>query len=349
MQTFFSNDHRLRNPETELYGGRLVTPYESPDRVDLVSTAIARARLGDRVPVENRDLSVAGQVHDAGYLRFLSTCWADWQAAGHDGELISYVWPGRRMPSERIPTTIAGKVGYYALSADTAISGGTFEAAVSSQSVALAAADAVLSGAKAAFGLCRPPGHHAARDQYGGYCFINNAAVAAQHALNEGRQRVAILDVDFHHGNGTQDIFYERDDVLFVSLHGDPMHAFPHFLGFADEQGRGVGQGCNLNLPLAPGTDYREWSQALDRGLSAIRAFSPQLLVVSLGVDAYEEDPISFFKLNGHDFADCGKRIGRLGLDTVFLMEGGYAIDSIGDNVVSVLGGFEDAGSQRAG
>ncbi|MEM6638346.1 MAG: histone deacetylase family protein [Pseudomonadota bacterium] len=343
MQVFFSPDHQLRNPKTEFYGGQLVTPFESPNRVDLILTALQEAGIGTIQKTDQRSLTVARQVHDGGYLDFLSSCWREWQAAGHHGELISYVWPGRCMPSQQIPTAIAGKVGYYSLSADTAISDGTWEAACSSQSVALAATDAVVQGAPVAFGLCRPPGHHAARDQYGGYCFINNAAVSAQHALNEGRKRVAVLDIDFHHGNGTQDIFYERDDVLFVSLHGDPAHAFPHFLGFTDEKGRGAGEGFNRNFPMAPGTDYATWRLALEQALTDIDAFSAELLVVSLGVDAYENDPISFFKLASQDFADCGRLLGEAGVDTVFLMEGGYAIDRIGTNVVNVLTGFEAA------
>ena len=180
-------------------------------------------------------------------------------------------------------------------------------------SVALTSADLVIGGARTAFGLCRPPGHHAATDQYGGYCFFNNAAIAAQHARDKGIERVAILDVDFHHGNGTQEIFYDRDDVLFISLHGDPDQAFPHFLGFADETGSGAGEGFNLNLPMPPGTGFDVWRAALGKAMERIARFDPGLVIVSLGVDTFEKDPISFFKLTSNDFSTMGADIAALG------------------------------------
>jgi acetoin utilization deacetylase AcuC-like enzyme len=201
----------------------------------------------------------------------------------------------------------------------------------------------VASGARAAFALCRPPGHHATADQYGGYCFINNAAVAAQMFRDTGAGRVAILDIDFHHGNGTQDIFYARGDVLFASLHGAPQQAYPYFIGYADETGQGAGAGANLNFPMAPGTGYDAWSAALDIAIAKIRDWGADALVVSLGVDAFKEDPISFFRLESDDFTDAGRRIGRMNLPTVFCMEGGYAIEAVGINVVNVLEGFADA------
>ena len=186
-----------------------------------------------------------------------------------------------------------------------------------------------------------PPGHHAAGDLYGGYCFINNAAVCAQAFLDQGAKRVAILDVDFHHGNGTQSIFYDRPDVLFASLHGHPSDAFPHFLGYQDESGHGGGEGFNYNYPLRPNTRYDVWSQALDDACNKIRHFSPDALVISLGVDTYEGDPISFFKLTSDDFKRYGAVIASLHLPTLFVMEGGYAVEEIGINTVNVLTGFE--------
>ena len=176
---------------------------------------------------------------------------------------------------------------------------------------------------------------------YGGYCFLNNAALAAERLLSGGAARVAVLDVDFHHGNGTQDIFWTRGDVLFASLHGDPMDAFPYYLGFADETGAGEGKGTTANYPMPPGTGYDAWAQALDDALARIGAFGAEALVVSLGVDAYREDPISFFRLASEDFADAGRRIGRAGLPTVLCLEGGYAVEAVGVNVVAVLEGVE--------
>jgi len=176
---------------------------------------------------------------------------------------------------------------------------------------------------------------------YGGYCFLNNAAIAAQAALDGGAGRVAILDVDFHHGNGTQEIFYRRRDVLFLSLHGDPLDAFPYYLGGANETGEGEGEGFNVNYPLPPGTPYKAWGAALDDACRRIADYAPDLLIVSLGVDTFKDDPISFFKLESDDFTRYGARIARLGLPTLFVMEGGYAVAEIGINTVNVLTGFE--------
>ncbi len=192
-----------------------------------------------------------------------------------------------------------------------------------------------------AFALYRPPGHHAAGDMYGGYCFINNAAVAAQAFIDQDASRVAILDVDFHHGNGTQDIFYDRADAMFVSLHGDPKDAFPHFLGYADEIGTGSGEGFNHNYPIGPGTNFKIWGSALEDACKKIANYGPDALVISLGVDTFEHDPISFFKLTSDDFKRYGATIGGLKLPTLFIMEGGYAINEIGLNAVNVLQGYE--------
>jgi acetoin utilization deacetylase AcuC-like enzyme len=239
-----------------------------------------------------------------------------------------------------VPNHIDGKVGYYALAMETCITAGTWDAARASAAVALTAQKIVADGAPAAFALCRPPGHHAHDDMYGGYCFLNNAAVAAQGFRDSGARRVAILDVDFHHGNGTQDIFYERDDVLFCSLHGQPQDAFPYFLGYKDEKGAGRGEGFNSNYPMPPGTPYAEWSKALEDACRKIKRYAPDALIVSLGVDTYKDDPISFFKLESDDFTSYGARIAKLKLPTLFVMEGGYAIEAIGTNTVNVLAGF---------
>jgi acetoin utilization deacetylase AcuC-like enzyme len=287
------------------------------------------------------DMHSIEQIHSADYLRFIQTAWTQWEAEGFAGEAIPTVFPARRM-QQREPEHIDGKLGYFSMAVETAITAGTWQAAASSAACAqkaqqLTAADGC------AFALCRPPGHHAASDLYGGYCFLNNAAIAAQGMLNDGASKVAILDVDFHHGNGTQDIFYQRDDVLFVSLHGDPADAFPHFLGYADETGEGKGDGFNKNYPMPPGTPYSVWSQALDAGLNDIRKFGADAVVVSLGVDTFEKDPISFFKLTSDDFTDYGQRIGKLQLPTLFVMEGGYAVEEIGVNTANVLNGFVGA------
>jgi acetoin utilization deacetylase AcuC-like enzyme len=207
--------------------------------------------------------------------------------------------------------------------------------------VALSAQAEIAAGAHSAFALCRPPGHHAAGELMGGYCYLNNAAIAAQAFLDQGKQRVAILDVDYHHGNGTQDIFYARGDVLFASIHGDPAEEFPFFLGYSDERGIGAGEGYNFNYPLAMGSPWEVWSAALDQACQRIAEFDAEVIVVSLGVDTFKDDPISQFKLDSPDYLAMGKRIAALGKPALFVMEGGYAVEAIGVNAVNVLEGFE--------
>lgn len=343
MKIFYSDSHRKRQAKTELYGGELRPPFECPERIDYILDELGRRNFGSIVPPQAFGMDPVYSVHDRGFVSFLETAWSEWAALGYDGEAIPNVWPTRTMRSDVIPNHFEARLGYYCLANETSISEGTWEAACGSKDVALSALEDVLGGARAAFGLCRPPGHHAATDQYGGYCFLNNAAIAAQQARNHGVARVAILDVDFHHGNGTQNIFYGRDDVLFVSLHGDPHEVFPHYLGFADETGAGAGQGFNRNYPMAPGTGFETWRAALTESFDHIARFGPGLLVVSLGVDTFERDPISFFKLTSDDFTTMGGDIASLGLPSLFLMEGGYAVEEVGINTVNTLQGFHEA------
>lgn len=343
METIFTERHRLRNAKTELYGGQLVEPFERPSRAEYIIGRVREVGLGPVAPPEDFGMEPILAVHDADFVAFLQVAWEDWVEAGFAGEAIATSWPARRM-SAHIPAHVDGRLGYYALAAETSISEGTWEAALASAQVALTGAERLSGGAKSVFSLCRPPGHHAALDMFGGYCFLNNAAIAAQHLRDRGAARVAILDVDFHHGNGTQDIFYHRDDVLFLSLHGDPMQAFPHFLGHADEVGSGAGAGFTVNYPMPPGTGFEVWRTALTQALGRVAEFRPDALVVSLGVDTFENDPISFFKLTSDDFTTYGRDIAGLGLPTLFVMEGGYDIAEIGVNTVNVLEGFEGGG-----
>ena len=340
MDTIFSEKHRLRNAKTELYGGQLVEPFERPSRAEYIIDRVRSVGLGAVHEPTDYGMAPILAVHDADFVDFLQVAWRDWAAEGFEGEAITTVWPARRMV-QKIPTHIEGRLGYYALASETAITDGTWEAAYAAAQVALTGAAQIHAGARSVFSLCRPPGHHAALDMFGGYCFLNNAAIAAQYLRDNGAQKVAILDVDFHHGNGTQDIFYDRDDVLFLSLHGDPMHAFPHFLGHADETGSGAGQGFNVNYPMPPGTDFTTWRAALGDALEKVTAFAPDVLIISLGVDTFENDPISMFKLKSDDFITYGADIAELNLPTLFVMEGGYDIGEIGINTVNVLQGFE--------
>lgn len=340
MKIVFSPDHVNHNTKTELSGGQLVSPYECASRMDYVSQALQEYQLGDIVAPRQFPRSHVEKIHTGDYLEFLDNCWSEWQAAGMKGEAIPTVWPSRSMPSTHIPKDIDGKIGYYALAGETAISANTSASAWLAADIALTATDYILQGEQCAFAQARPPGHHASKDQYGGYCFINNAAVAAQYLLDNGYTKVALMDVDFHHGNGTQAIFYDRDDVFFSSIHGDPFDAFPHFLGHAEEMGEGEGTGYNLNHPLPPGTPYSIWAEKLEQSLAAFRSYGADVLVVSLGLDTYENDPISFFKIKTEEYLQMGQQLASLGLPTVFIMEGGYAVEDIGYNTANVLKGF---------
>lgn len=340
MLTIYSDNHQKRDAKTELCGGLLVEPFEKPSRMDFILERLKSQKIGDIIAPQDYGLETILKIHDAGYVSFLETCWSEWVAAGMQGEAIASSWPARRMV-QKCPNDIDGKLGYYSLAAETSITQGTWEAARASANVAIEGAHR-LTKEHCLFSLCRPPGHHAALDMFGGYCFFNNAALAAQTLLDKGAKRIAILDVDFHHGNGTQDIFYERSDVLFVSLHGRPEDEFPHFLGYADETGSNAGAGYNLNLPMAKGTTFETWRKALFVAMDCIREYSPDALIVSLGTDTFEEDPISSFKLKSDDFYTYGKDLAGLNLPTQFIMEGGYAIDAIGLNTVNVLQGFEN-------
>jgi acetoin utilization deacetylase AcuC-like enzyme len=344
MITVYSQAHQQRNARTELYGGELVSPHECPQRAEMVLDRVRATGLGEVIAPANFGLDPVRKVHDEHFVNFLSTAWTEWVAAGNRGEAIPDSWPARRM-SLRCPSHINGKLGYYAMASETSISAGSWEAAQAAADVALTAARTVSEGARSAFGLCRPPGHHAARDMYGGYCFLNNAAIAAQYFRDHGAARVAILDVDFHHGNGTQDIFYDRSDVLYLSLHGDPAHTFPYFTGYADEIGAGAGAGFNVNIPLPKHTEFGEWRDALQTALSRTQAFRPDALVVSLGVDTFVGDPISFFRLQSSDFTTMGQLIATVKVPTLFVFEGGYAVADVGINTVNVLTGFDSRSS----
>ena len=342
MLTFYSDAHRLQHGKAELIDGTLKPCFENPSRADMV-LAEAQRRFPNSVrqPAEH-GLDPILRVHDAGYVRFLETAWARWSAMGRDYDALPKMWQIRRL-REAIPEHVEGQLCYYSMDCGTPLTAGTWPAIRAAADVSLSAADRLVAGDRAAFALCRPPGHHAAFDYCGGYCFFNNAAIAAQHLRDKGASRVAVLDVDYHHGNGTQDIFYRRKDVLFLSVHGDPRTEYPFFLGFADEKGEGEGLGYNFNFPLAAGTPADTWFAALDTALAEVDRYAPEAREVSLGVDTFEGDPISRFRLRSEDFLRIGERIGKLHIPTVFCLEGGYAVEPIGVNAVNVLQGFESA------
>lgn len=337
-------EHHRHEGRHEMFRGRLVPCHETPARLDHVLAELARRPVGPMRPPGPVDEGLLRRVHAPRYLDFLATAWDAWVAldpANAQLDALPSVWPGRGFRHDVLPDTFAARLGLFAFDAGTPLTAGTWAAACAGAACAIDAARAVAGGdAGAAMALTRPPGHHAGFDFFGGYCFLNNAALAAQALRDAGAARVAVLDVDYHHGNGTQSLFEARADVLTVSIHGDPRTEYPFFLGHADERGRGPGEGFNLNLPLPAGTDVPAWMAALDQALAAVRGFRPDALVVALGVDTFEGDPISRFALRSDDYMRLGERLAALGLPTVFTMEGGYAVAEVGLNVVNVLEGF---------
>jgi acetoin utilization deacetylase AcuC-like enzyme len=333
MRAFFDARQLVHAPAQELHNGAFVPFAEHPGRAGAILAA-----LGPAEPVVDHGEAPLRAVHSEAYLAFLWSAWQDWRAAGRPGDAAAYAWPVvRRRPLAL--DRIDARLGLYSFDASSPIAEGTWESAYWSAQAALTALDAVLGGERSAFAGCRPPGHHCGADYLGGYCYLNNAAIAAQAAVAAGR-RVAILDVDYHHGNGTQDIFYTRDDVLFVSIHADPSTDYPYYWGHADETGEGAGEGATLNLPLPRGTGLGDYLPALDKALARIAGHGADLLVCSFGADTYEGDPISCFRLATADFAELGGRIAAAGLPTLVVMEGGYAVDALGGNVAEFLSLF---------
>ena len=331
----------------EMFRGRLVPCHETPERFDQVMTELARRPLGPlRTPLgghEAEDEVRLAAVHDGDYLAFLAGAWDEWLAldpANAALDILPSVWPNHGLRRDVRPLNFSARLGLYGFDAGTPITAGSWAAARAGAACAMDAAREVASGrTTCALALTRPPGHHAGPDFFGGYCFLNNAALAAQTLRDHGARRVAVLDIDYHHGNGTQTIFESRADVLTVSIHGDPRTEYPFYLGHADERGTGAGLGCNLNLPLPAGTGYDTWSEALQTALAAVRAHGADALVVPLGVDTWEGDPISRFRLRSDDYLRIGAALASLGLPTVYTLEGGYAAAQMGVNVVNVLTG----------
>jgi acetoin utilization deacetylase AcuC-like enzyme len=342
MDTIFSPDHRLHESPGELNSGEFVPAFEKPERAEIILRRVVEVGLGAVREPRSFPSEAITRIHDPRMVRLLRTAAAEWAALGRPGAAFPFTFFARGMRQDRVPETLEGRLAYFCFDAGTPVMATSWQAIRSSADVALTGARALSDGTRAIFSLCRPPGHHAGSDHYGGYCFLNNAAIAAQALRDAGAARVAILDVDYHHGNGTQQIFYSRADVLVVNIHATPDQEYPYLLGFGDEPGMGAGEGFNLNLPLPWGTEWDAWSEALDTGCRRVAAFSPDALIVSLGVDTYKGDPISQFKLDHAHFTRMGARIAKLGLPTLFVMEGGYAVAEIGVNAVNVLTGFED-------
>lgn len=320
-------------------GARLPNP-EQPRRIEVLKAGAENAGCRFEAP-DDHGLGPIAALHSAEYLVFLQTIYTRWsRIEDASDEVIPNIHPDRRSAS--YPRSAVGQAGFHQVDTSCPIAAGTWEAAYWSAQSAVQGADLMVAGEQAAYVLSRPPGHHAFSDLAGGFCFLNNSGIAAERLLRAGK-RPAILDVDVHHGNGTQGIFYERSDVLTVSLHADPVRFYPFFWGHGHERGKGAGRGCNLNLPLPRGTGDGDYLRTLETAFAHIRAFGADILIVALGLDAYEKDPLKGLAITTPGFSRIGSAIAGLGLPTLFVQEGGYLSEDLGQNLTNVLKGFQEA------
>ncbi len=338
MKVVYDERHQLHHPRAFLVSGAMRPSPEQPDRAAALLSA-ARATGHEVIVPDDFGPGPRALIHSAEYLQFLEHIAERWaRIDGASEEVIPNVHPNR--PPGGYPDSAVGQAGYHMADTACPISLGTWEAACAAANAAIHGAQLVIDGELSAYALCRPPGHHAWADTAGGFCYLNSSAIAAQH-MRERWDRVAVLDVDVHHGNGTQGIFYARGDVLTVSLHADPSGFYPFFWGYAQERGQGQGEGCNLNLPLPRGTGDDDYLDALDNAFKRITAFAPGDLVIALGLDAYVGDPLAGLAITTAGFGSIGQAIGSLGLPTLLVQEGGYLSPALGDNLASFLAGFE--------
>ncbi len=352
MKVVYTSDHLAHDVTHETYLGVAIPANEVAERVERIRTALEADGGFELVEPSEHGPDPILAVHDEGLVRFVETAWADVRRQAIDRSfLVADTYPVRAMfegmsdealARLREPLAIGGRTGWYGLDSSNPLVQGTWTAARGAVDVALTAADLVVDGGQTvAYGLCRPPGHHAARAMAGGYCFFNNAAIAAHAIALQTGEPVAILDVDVHHGNGTQQIFWRRDDVFYASIHADPAHLYPFFLGYADEVGEGPGRGANFNQPLPAGTGDGEYLNALDRALDGIARTRGSIVVVSLGFDTFGQDPIGTFALTTAVYHEVGRRVAALGRRLVILQEGGYHRPSLGENARAWLRGAE--------
>ena len=346
----WTDAHRLHDPGRGIWVGVPLPADELPERAEVIRSWLQEAGSPVVAAVPHPDDALLA-VHDPALVEFLRGAWDAWSAAGLPSDpgqpdVVGYIFPTPGLlggVEPHVPTALSARTGAFCFDTLTVVAQGTWEAARAAVDAALTAADLVLDGARATYACCRPPGHHVTRGVYGGSCYLNNTAIVAQYLRDRGVARVAVLDVDAHHGNGAQAIFWEREDVLTASVHVDPGRGwFPHFLGFADERGSGDGVGANLNVPLEPGSGDDVWLAGIDLLTDAAQAHGSEALVIALGVDAAREDPNAPLEVTERGFRAAGRRLGALGLPTVVVQEGGYVPETIGRLVRAALEGFEE-------
>ncbi len=349
MNVYYSDSHIHHHPPFEIFdGGEKVANFEVPQRMERILEALRTDGRFNILPPEDFGLTPIQAVHDEGYLSFLQTAFDEWMSTPLDADYErSALLPATFPPAgwrNHIPQSLLGRAGYYMMDLSAAIVAGTWQAALASAHCALSGAKLIAQHSASniqhsAFALCRPPGHHAGRANCGGYCYINNAAVAAHWLTQLGK--VALLDIDYHAGNGTQDIFYNRSDVLTISIHADPNDEYPYYCGYPDEIGTGEGLGQHRNFPLASGTDDQTYLAVLEQALNITNDYAPFFLVVSAGMDIYGEDPLGKIRVTTQGIAKIGQEIARLNLPTLIVMEGGYNHAALGTNIVAFLDAFQ--------
>ncbi|WP_322045689.1 histone deacetylase family protein [Paraburkholderia sp. J67] len=339
MKIFYSSKQTRHMPSRSFYQGRFAPAHESPERIACLLRALERGGYVSSEP-EDAGLAPILAVHDKDYVEFVRNAWSHWRGDSTNAEVIPNVFPSsRERVRERTTLPLLAQAGVYMGDLSCPIGEGTFDGAYWSAQTAVAAANAVLAGETLAFALCRPPGHHALRDRASGYCFFNNAAIAAVR-LRERYARVAIVDFDLHHGDGTQAIFYTCGDVLTASTHADPRDTFPFFSGAAHEYGEGEGLGANLNIPLPAGADDEAFTAAVAALLERARAFGAEALVIAAGWDAHGDDPLSRFEVTSAAYARIARLVRAQALPVVIVQEGGYHLGAIGDALLAFLGGL---------
>jgi acetoin utilization deacetylase AcuC-like enzyme len=335
MHIYFSEKHRLHNTDQVIVNNQPYDIEEVPARADIILDSLRSANLGQILPPDDHGLEPILKIHTKDFVHHLQNIFSE-QAAFYGEKQPVFPETFATRPVRHRPACLFGRKGYYAFGVGSPILEGTWQAAYWSAQCALSGADQLLQDAHAAYSLCRPPGHHAASDIYGGFCYLNNAAIAARFL----DARTTILDIDYHHGNGTQEIFYQDPDVLYCSLHADPDDDYPYFWGGADELGEGPGLGYNRNWPLPQHINDSEYLAVLDEALEVIAAFSPKYLVVSLGLDIGAGDPVGGFSITNDGFRQIGQRISDLRLPTLIIQEGGYMLDTLGTNGIAFLQNF---------
>jgi acetoin utilization deacetylase AcuC-like enzyme len=338
MLIVYSAVHRHHRPIYVVKGGHPSRSYDLPERLDSIVSALQENRLGTMVEPTRFGLAPILAVHDSGMVEYLQDAYAQ-QRAGDD--MARAVFPTFFPPpgQRRRPGCFEARKGFYCTNMGVPIQEHTWRVALISAHCAVTGAERLLAGERYAYAICRPPGHHAGPDFFGGYCYLNNAAIATQF-LRRTQERVAILDIDYHHGNGTQAVFYRDPGVWYGSLHIDPNRDYPFYAGYADEIGQGAGRGTTCNMPLPPGTCERRYVAVLEALLEQLVSFKPHYLVVSAGFDTYVHDPIGSFRVTTGGFGQIGRRIRSLDLPTLVVQEGGYCVPDLGQNVIAFLSGL---------